>query len=41
LPYDTTRFVEVSIREVLKTLAEAMVLSVFSGFVFCKIGAPR
>ena len=26
LPYDTTRFVKVSIREVLKTLGEAMLL---------------
>ena len=26
VPYDTTRFIEVSIQEVVKTLAEAMVL---------------
>jgi len=32
--YDTTRFVEVSIREVLKTLAEAMVLVFFVVFLF-------
>ncbi|WP_374663228.1 efflux RND transporter permease subunit [Ramlibacter sp.] len=34
IPYDTTRFVEVSIREVLKTLAEAMVLVFLVVFVF-------
>ena len=34
LSYDTTRFVEVSIREVLKTLAEAMVLVFIVVFVF-------
>ncbi len=34
IPYDTTRFVEVSIREVLKTLAEAMVLVTLVVFVF-------
>jgi multidrug efflux pump len=28
IPYDTSQFVEISIREVLKTLAEAMVLVV-------------
>lgn len=33
-PYDTTRFVEVSIREVLKTLAEAMVLVFLVVFLF-------
>lgn len=33
-PYDTTRFIEVSIREVLKTLAEAMVLVVLVVYVF-------
>ena len=33
-PYDTTRFVEVSIREVMKTLAEAMVLVFLVVFVF-------
>lgn len=33
-PYDTTRFVEVSIREVLKTLAEAMVLVFLVVYVF-------
>ncbi|WDT80605.1 MAG: efflux RND transporter permease subunit [Candidatus Manganitrophus sp.] len=30
IPFDTTRFVEVSIREVLKTLGEAMILVVFA-----------
>lgn len=34
LPYDTTRFVKVSIREVLKTLAEAMLLVFIVVFVF-------
>jgi HAE1 family hydrophobic/amphiphilic exporter-1/multidrug efflux pump len=34
LPYDTTRFVKVSIREVLKTLAEAMVLVFLVVFLF-------
>lgn len=34
LSYDTTRFVEVSIREVLKTLAEAMLLVFIVVFVF-------
>ena len=34
IPYDTTRFVEVSIREVVKTLAEAMVLVVLVVFLF-------
>src|SRR5712692_2630189 len=34
VPYDTTRFVEVSIREVLKTLAEAMLLVFLVVFVF-------
>lgn len=34
IPYDTTQFVEVSIREVLKTLAEAMVLVFIVVFVF-------
>jgi multidrug efflux pump len=34
IPYDTTRFVEVSIREVVKTLAEAMVLVVLVVFIF-------
>src|SRR5207247_3334725 len=33
-PYDTTRFVEVSIREVLKTLAEAMLLVFLVVFIF-------
>src|SRR5207244_12233311 len=32
--YDTTRFVEVSIREVLKTLAEAMALVFLVVFLF-------
>ncbi len=34
LPYDTTRFVEVSIREVVKTLAEAMVLVFLVVYLF-------
>jgi multidrug efflux pump len=34
VPYDTTRFVEVSIREVLKTLAQAMVLVFLVVYLF-------
>jgi hydrophobe/amphiphile efflux-1 (HAE1) family protein len=34
IPYDTTRFVEVSIREVLKTLGEAMILVFLVVFLF-------
>src|SRR2546427_2165903 len=34
IPYDTTRFVEVSIREVLKTLVEAMALVFLVVFLF-------
>src|SRR6478609_3772722 len=34
VPYDTTRFVGVSIREVVKTLGEAMVLVFLVVFVF-------
>ncbi|MEW6414974.1 MAG: multidrug efflux RND transporter permease subunit [Pseudomonadota bacterium] len=34
IPYDTTRFVEVSIREVLKTLGEAIALVVLVVFIF-------
>jgi HAE1 family hydrophobic/amphiphilic exporter-1/multidrug efflux pump len=34
VPYDTTRFVKVSIREVLKTLAEAMVLVFLVVYLF-------
>ena len=34
IPYDTTRFVEVSIKEVVKTLLEAMVLVVLVVFLF-------
>lgn len=34
IPYDTTEFVEVSIREVFKTLLEALVLVVLITFVF-------
>ena len=34
MPYDTTRFVEVSIREVVKTLAEAMLLVFLVVFLF-------
>jgi multidrug efflux pump subunit AcrB len=40
-PYDTTRFVEVSIREVVITLAEAMVLVFLVVFCSCRTGAPR
>lgn len=34
VPYDTSKFVEVSIREVLKTLAEAMILVVLVMYLF-------
>ncbi|WP_455379031.1 multidrug efflux RND transporter permease subunit [Petrachloros mirabilis] len=34
IPYDTTKFIEVSIKEVLKTLLEAMVLVVLVVYVF-------
>ncbi len=34
IPYDTTRFIEVSIKEVVKTLAEAMVLVILVVFLF-------
>ena len=34
IPYDTSRFVDISIREVLKTLAEAMLLVVLVMYVF-------
>ena len=34
IPYDTTRFVQVSIREVLKTLGEAMILVFLVVYVF-------
>ena len=34
VPYDTTRFVEVSIREVVKTLIEAMILVFIVVYVF-------
>ena len=34
VPYDTSQFVEISIREVLKTLAEAMLLVVLVMFLF-------
>ena len=34
VPYDTTRFIEISIREVVKTLVEAMVLVVFVVYLF-------
>jgi HAE1 family hydrophobic/amphiphilic exporter-1/multidrug efflux pump len=34
IPYDTTRFIEVSIKEVLKTLAEAMVVVILVVFLF-------
>ncbi|MEK6576058.1 MAG: multidrug efflux RND transporter permease subunit [Nitrospirota bacterium] len=34
IPYDTTRFIEVSIQEVVKTLGEAMVLVIFVVYLF-------
>lgn len=34
VPYDTTRFIEVSIQEVVKTLAEAMVLVILVVYLF-------
>ncbi|MEW6441658.1 MAG: multidrug efflux RND transporter permease subunit [bacterium] len=34
IPYDTTRFIEVSIHEVIKTLGEAMVLVILVVFLF-------
>jgi HAE1 family hydrophobic/amphiphilic exporter-1/multidrug efflux pump len=34
IPYDTTKFIEVSINEVVKTLVEAMILVVFVVYVF-------
>jgi len=34
IPYDTTKFIEVSIREVVKTLAEAMVLVILVVYIF-------
>ncbi len=34
IPYDTTRFIEISIKEVIKTLAEAMVLVVLVVYLF-------
>ncbi|MEC4890992.1 MAG: multidrug efflux RND transporter permease subunit [Nitrospira sp.] len=34
IPYDTTRFIDVSIKEVVKTLAEAMVLVVLVVYLF-------
>ena len=34
VPYDTTKFIEVSIREVIKTLAEAMVLVILVVYLF-------
>jgi HAE1 family hydrophobic/amphiphilic exporter-1/multidrug efflux pump len=34
IPYDTTKFIEVSIKEVLKTLAEAMVLVILVVYLF-------
>ena len=34
VPYDTTKFIEVSIKEVVKTLAEAMVLVILVVFLF-------
>jgi multidrug efflux pump subunit AcrB len=41
IPYDTTRFVAVSIREVLKTLGEAMLLVFWSCTCSCRAGARR
>lgn len=34
VPYDTTKFIEVSIKEVLKTLAEAMILVILVVYLF-------
>ncbi len=34
IPYDTTRFIEVSIQEVVKTLGEAMLLVIFVVYLF-------
>jgi HAE1 family hydrophobic/amphiphilic exporter-1/multidrug efflux pump len=34
IPYDTTKFIEVSIQEVLKTLAEAMILVILVVYLF-------
>ena len=34
IPYDTTRFIEVSIKEVIKTLAEAMLLVILVVYLF-------
>ncbi len=34
VPYDTTRFIEVSIKEVVKTLAEAMILVILVVYLF-------
>jgi multidrug efflux pump len=34
IPYDTTKFIEVSIKEVLKTLAEAMILVILVVYLF-------
>jgi len=34
IPYDTTRFIEVSIQEVVKTLAEAMILVILVVYLF-------
>jgi multidrug efflux pump subunit AcrB len=41
IPYDTTRFVEVSIREVVKTLGEAMLLVFLVVSCSCRTGARR
>ena len=40
IPYDTSNFVKASMKEVFKTLGEAMLLVVLSYFYFYKIGAP-
>ena len=34
IPYDTTTFIEVSIKEVVKTLTEAMVLVILVVYLF-------
>jgi multidrug efflux pump len=41
IPYDTTRFVKVSIREVVKTLGEAMAWCSSWCSCSCRTGAPR
>ena len=41
IPYDTTRFIEVSIEEVIKTLAMRWSWSFSSSISFCKVGVRR